>query len=137
MSLHNKLAGLLSALLLVSVTGCGGGYEQAEITSVVVPLNTRTCNITSGRTVADVRKHMEGAGVIVRKLSCAVYPFAYPAVCGMPTNELAIVEVNSSQLVLIRSLGYETPGGESPSPPVADVSTVSLAYVETECRPPL
>ena len=123
----------LSTLAVTGAIAACGGEPAEESIKLVVPLESRTCEPASGRTTEQVRHDLTRSGILVLQLECARYEVLRPAVCGQPTDELAVVQVPSGQSELARRLGLVATPFEVPPAPDPNVPTVVLNYVLHDC----
>ena len=93
----------LWTLAVAPIVACASAPPKAV--SVYLSLGSRQCQ-DGGRTLAEVQKVLQDAGIPVLASGCGSDGMAYPAVCGAPDGRIAIIDVPESQVEAARKLGF-------------------------------
>jgi hypothetical protein len=113
---HQALA-IVAAVLAIS--GCGGGGAPEPSALVYQPTGSLQC-IGGGKSLEDVERSLQGAGVPVRDGFCAADGLGHVAACGAADGSIVILEIPQSQSELALRLGFN--------------SVTGLPYVKVPCK---
>ena len=89
---------------LLPLQACGGA-DSGNV-AVYVSLGSRQCE-GGGRSLADVQRSAQAAGLSVVSASCGTDGAMHAAVCGGSDGRIAILEIPATQLEAARSQGLK------------------------------
>lgn len=103
--LTSPWASLALVFALAPLQACGGGSAPGNV-AVYVSLGSRQCE-GGGRSLADVQRSAQAAGLTIVSASCGTDGAMHAAVCGGPDGRIAILDIPGAQLATARSQGLK------------------------------